>query len=241
VVHVLAPGVDVEEGWAQKALAHFHDLRVAAVSPVVLEPGPRGRVVAAGVDYGAGGTPTVCRRLPKSPVAAPVLGPAPLAGFYRRSVLELVGGFETALGDELSTVDVALQCRYLGFRAMLEPECRVFSSPRRFAAGGYQAGLSAERLFLRNADGPGWAKTMAVHALAVAAQSACMMPWTAVSQLSGRLKAWTEWRAIREHRAHLLDLRLKDLMDMTRPLSSGLRVVPMPAARAATRQRSKAG
>ena len=55
VVHVLAAGCEVTEGWADRALDHFADLSVGAVAPLVLRADRREQVLAAGIDYHAGG------------------------------------------------------------------------------------------------------------------------------------------------------------------------------------------
>ena len=56
ILHVLSAGVEVEEGWADAALRHFQDNRVAAVAPLVLRSRTEEVVWSCGLDYGAGGT-----------------------------------------------------------------------------------------------------------------------------------------------------------------------------------------
>ena len=51
VVHVLAAGVEVCEGWADVAMTHFRDLRVAAVSPIVTTRSNRAERSQPGIDY----------------------------------------------------------------------------------------------------------------------------------------------------------------------------------------------
>lgn len=226
VVHLLAPGAEVCEDWADFAVRHFDEPRVAAVAPVVLELAGRKRVLSAGVDYGPGGRTWSRRRLSRQTPgpASTVLGPGCLAGFYRRSALDLVGGFETSLGDQLAPVDLALQYRYLGFRTVLEPACQVFAPRLLSPPGEIGVGLAAERLFLRNAAAAGWLKSITLHPLAVSAQSLSVLPWKAIAQLAGRFMAWTELAQIRRHREHLDELRASDLRDSTPSLDSARRL-----------------
>lgn len=223
ILHLLAPGVEVSEDWTGPALVHFKEPGVAAVAPVVLDVSRRQRVLSAGVNYGPGGLTWVRRRgRAGAAPASNVLGPGGLAAFYRRSAWEMVGGFEPSLGDQYAHVDLALQHRYLGFRTVLEPTCRVFA-PRTALPRGSFAGLAAERLFLRNAAAAGWLKSLALHPLAVGAQTLSTAPWKALAQLAGRCLAWTELPEVRRHRARLEALRERDLRASTHSLSAARR------------------
>ena len=97
LVHVLAAGCKLADGWADAALKHFDDPRVAAVAPLVLQCGRRERVLAAGIGYSAGGSRR--QRRPRFKRAQAVgtrracLAPAAMPGFYRKSALEAVGGW----------------------------------------------------------------------------------------------------------------------------------------------------
>jgi hypothetical protein len=126
VIHLLACGSEVTDGWAAAPLAQFDSPNVAAVAPLVLDES--GRVVSAGLADVA-----IPRRhvLRTAPAAASVcLGPTRMAGFYRRAALELLdGGFADAVGPRWADVDLALCLRRLGYTAVIEPASRVFAPP----------------------------------------------------------------------------------------------------------------
>lgn len=153
IVHVLYPGVQVSEGWAQLAVRHFNNPTVAAVSPVVLNAQQSDRVLATGVNYNrrgerllTGAGISVCA----AAGLADALGPTAWAGFYRRSaVLDLLGGFDPAVGDRHSDVDLALRLQQAGYRAVTEARSHVTCAPVR-AKMSISDTYFAERLFWRN-------------------------------------------------------------------------------------------
>lgn len=171
VLHVLAAGAEVDEGWTDPALEHFHDHRIAAVAPLVLKSREEQVVCSAGLEYAAGG-----RRRPTGHSASlndvelkasDVLGPSHLAAFYRREALgKLARPFHPAVGDRLVDVDVALQLKQAGYRAVIEPRSIAY---RQVAAlpqiSSFVEGRQAERLFWRNAPIVGTLKSLAAHPL----------------------------------------------------------------------------
>ena len=117
------------EGWTQASVWHFADARVAAVAPLLLQPGGQ-HVAAAGVEYQSRGLRIAChhgrpvQEMDAEP--ATILGPALGAAFlYRRSALTLMREpFFAAVGG-VGHVDFrACGCR-CGYRAMLEPRSRA--------------------------------------------------------------------------------------------------------------------
>lgn len=193
IVHLLVCGAEVSEGWADVAMPLFDDPNVAAVAPLVLDPNDRQRVVTAGVTYTPGGAVRVVGR-GTSPMSLDLyrqtaLGPDARAAFYRKSALEKVGRLVTEVGDELVGVDLALALRYAGFRALVEPQCRVYCLPATLATrGAFLRAFQAERLFWRWAPGRGWLRSLASHGIAVAAECWQSLPRpTVVAQLTGRL------------------------------------------------------
>ena len=62
IVHLLACGTEVREGWADSAVEHFQDPRVAAVAPLAIDLNHRDRVLAAGIRYTSAGRIHLCRR-----------------------------------------------------------------------------------------------------------------------------------------------------------------------------------
>jgi hypothetical protein len=154
VVHVLACGVRVTEDWTSAALLHFDDASIAAVAPAMVSAQNPERVVAAGVDFTAAGARQLAQQgraynLPElvktRPLAAPLCG-----GFFRKSVLEALDGFDASLSPHAAELDFALCAAALDLRTECEPasvlECASAPIDNRFATG-----RSLERIFWRHA------------------------------------------------------------------------------------------
>lgn len=207
IVHVLAAGLEVDDGWIDAALSHFDDPEVAAVAPVIRSAVQPDRVLAAGVKYGRGGRRIVCTKPPRSSAEpSGALGATIEAGFYRKSALAALGdGLPVAVGDGLADVDLALGLAFAGLRTVVEPECVVFAE--RLTGNernGFRAGLYGERLFLRNLPTSSWFPAFAQHALAVAgALIGTLHRGTTLTHLAGRLAAWFSLSDYRLHH-HLL-------------------------------------
>jgi hypothetical protein len=168
IVHVLAAGAEVDDGWSDAAVEHFCDDRIAAVAPLLLYSREETNVCSAGLGYGRGG-----RRVRLGRGEQPgdfrsgddVLGPTHLAGFYRRdALLRLPQAFDATVTDALFDVDLALQLKRAGYRAVVEPQTIVY----RLAAASpevdaFAVGRGAERLFWRNAPTLGWVGSLAAH------------------------------------------------------------------------------
>lgn len=174
VVHVLSAGAEVEEGWTAAALEHFLDQRIAAVAPLVLRSRDETDVVCSiGVEYGLGGTR---RTLGRGQAAEEfdrnidVLGPTLVAAFYRREVLlTLPSPFEAAVTDALVDVDLALQLKAAGYRAVFEPRSVAYLNDAQSpAASAFASGRGAERVFWRNAQTLGLLRSVALHGFTVA-------------------------------------------------------------------------
>ncbi len=173
VVHVLAPGAEVDEGWTSAALEHFYDRRIAAVAPLVLRSREEADVVCnVGVEYGVGGS----RRLHGGGRPADefernidVLGPTLIAAFYRRDVLlTLPSPFDASVTDGLLDIDVALQLKAAGYRAVFEPRSVAYRNEALLpAASALASGRGAERVFWRNAQALGWIRSLAMHGFTV--------------------------------------------------------------------------
>jgi len=176
IVHFLACGAEVDEGWADAALAHFDNPRVAAVAPLVVHQGQPEQVVAAGMSYHLGGIVTPLRggrpvqEVPLQPNG--VLAPHPAAGFYRRSALELVGRLDPQAADRLAGVDLGLTFRQLGLRTVLEPQSRVALRPEAaFHHGGFCDAMQSEQFFWRWAATTGLSRSLAMHGVLLTAES----------------------------------------------------------------------
>lgn len=195
VVHLLAAGASVSEGWAEPALAHFGDPRIAAVAPLVLDPAS-GLVVTAGLEYHPAG-----RRVdraagrPADVPAARVLGASAQAAFYRASALGPPGqAFDEQVGEALADVDLALRLKEAGYLAVFEPLSRIHHQPTASASAVLDGARQAERLFWRHVGARGWAGALASHAALVAAEFASGLGrGGALARLSGRLLGSCEW------------------------------------------------
>jgi hypothetical protein len=139
-----------------------------------------------------------------------ILGPIVQAAFYRRSVLELVGGLPCALGDALADVDLALALRFAGYNAIFEPQSIIRASDELLAGPrlGFRQALAAERLFWRAAPVVGWCKSLAGHPLGVLIESLQALPRpAALLALFGRLLAVCQVRSHHTHHQWLLDVK----------------------------------
>jgi len=214
IVHLLASGFEVTEGWTDAVWAHFRDPRVAAVAPVVIDVLESRKVLAAGLELAAStrSVRSFDRLDDLTDVSpTPVLGPLVQAAFYRRSALELVGGLPQAVGDSLADVDLALTLKYAGYHCLLEPRSRIEATPGDIAlttASGFRNGLAAERLFWRNAPVLGWKKSLAMHPLAVLGEFVAGLPrLRTMTRLCGRMLGCCQFGNHRAHHEWLEDVR----------------------------------
>ncbi len=137
IVHLLASGFQVDDAWIERALPHFDDPRVAAVTPAIYDANDHNQLLVAGVGYRRGGRKSICRTFPQPGDESSLdsVGPLLQAAFYRRSALNAIGKLPTGLGENLADVDLALALRHARWQIELEPKCRVFA-PAIGGAGG---------------------------------------------------------------------------------------------------------
>ncbi len=153
VVHVLAAGCEVSEGWADRALDHFNDLSVGAVAPLVVRSDRREQVLSAGIDYRVGGARRLrVMKLRRVADAGPtkVFGACLQAAFFRRSALESVGGWKVDVGPEVADVELAWALHRAGYRTVMEPAACVYGGPLpKSTVGALRQGVCSARLFWR--------------------------------------------------------------------------------------------
>ena len=139
-----------------------------------------------------------------------IVGPILQAAFFRRSALELLGGFSSEVGDELADVDTDLILRYAGYSSAVEPRCVVLASASHIMRNpiGFREGLAAERLFWRAAPITGWAKSLGAHPAGVFGDFITTLPRLgALSAMLGRLLGMCQLGKYRAHYQWLLDVR----------------------------------
>lgn len=128
ILHVLASGVEVDEDWTEAAVDQIAQENVAAVSPLVVDAGRPEEIVAAGVGVTPAGNRQLCgegKSVLDQKIAAQVVGPTLVAGFYRRDFLDLVGGWDVSFGEPLADLELALRIRALGWKVGLAHESLV--------------------------------------------------------------------------------------------------------------------
>jgi hypothetical protein len=222
IVHVLWSGVEVTEGWAEIALRHFRDPRVASVAPVVLQIEDQSRVAAAGVVYHVGGAMLALDEgEPVTSMATKpkrVLAAHPAAAFYRRSSLEHIGGLGPSWSGQLASLDAALTFQQLGLWTVLEPRSRVAGLRPGIAQGGaFREALKAERFFWRWAPVLGPIGCLASHGILVVGEGICgMLSLSAVPRLAGRLVGTCLGIMAQDNRC-----RVKKLREQSRANPSG--------------------
>jgi hypothetical protein len=192
VVHILTCGVQVCAGWADAALQHFANPEIAAVGAVVLQRDDRRKTISAGLGYCAGGT---AWRLEQFNEAGDIddcqpdfCGPDTLAAFYRRSVVQSLGGLSSWAGDSLAGIDLALALRQAGFRCVLEPRCVAHvDAAATYVEPAFRRGRNIEKLFWRWASSQGWLSSLAAHVALLAGQCVSSL-WrpSMLAQLAGR-------------------------------------------------------
>lgn len=150
IVHFLGCGFEVDDHWAEYALSHFDDVDVGAVGGMATNRNET-QIVSAGIDYTTGGARRLLgagvklseKRIAKlNPIGADLA-----AAFYRRELLEAIGGFDASIGPALADVDMALMLDELEFDQLVEPNCRVFAATPPRVRGSYAAGSGAERIY----------------------------------------------------------------------------------------------
>jgi hypothetical protein len=186
VIHLLAPGVEVEENWTVAPLRYFHDPLVSSAGPVVHDAENREQILAAGLGFSAGGGRVVWSAPPHP---GELVGPPLAAAFYRRKVLQALGGLDRELSISLADIDLALCFEELGFRTVIEPASRVYATNRVLRTdSGFWQGQAAERLFWRHQKHRGTMSSWLAHPISIAAECLREAPSpAAVTSLLGRV------------------------------------------------------
>jgi GT2 family glycosyltransferase len=217
IVELLNDDTEVTAGWAEAALEHFHDERIAAVAPLVLNPPRPGedqlRIDSAGDRYYIGGVAGKRGHgeLLRADFLAPceVFGVSASSGFYRREALLRVGAFPPGFGAYFEDVDLAFRLQRAGHRARFEPRSRImhlgsasYGQPRRRLLE--MQSRNEELVWWRNLPAKELRRALPLHLLVLAAkawrrwQEGNLAPY-----LCGRVRVLGELRGLIRHRRWL--------------------------------------
>ncbi len=207
VVHLLACGTLVEQGWTEPALIHFDEPDVSCVTPLVIDSSDPSRIAAVGVGYGRGGRRVLIGRRrrwnDRYRPSRNLVGPTLAAAFYRRAALAHLEGLPQAVGDVFADLDAGLILTELGYRTVFEPDCRIHAHSDLMtpATGPLTFGVHAERFFWRHAAVNGRVESLVTHPLLVAAEAVADLVrirrprW--LGRLGGCVRAlWDRWRGV---------------------------------------------
>lgn len=211
-MHVLAAGCEVDTGWIERALVHFEDPRVAAVTPVVYDRNDE-KIVAAGVSCRRGGKRLMRQRMPAGDELT-TIGPTLQAAFYRKAALEaFAGGVPKDVGDELADIDLAISLLRAKWLLKFEPDCRISGHSLAAPHGsGFSSGLAAERFYWRHLIEAGGMPGLPAHCLtAIAEALRCKPIWKGPAEILGRLAAVCQLGHYRQHRQMMTKLELDAL------------------------------
>jgi GT2 family glycosyltransferase len=138
-----------------------------------------------------------------------VFGASGSSAFYRREILDKVGGFPEQFGAYFEDVDLAFRLQRAGGVVMFEPASRVLhrggssygKSSRRLLE---QQSCNEERVWWRNLPGRELIRALPRHLAVLAGKAArrwregTLLPWAC-----GRSRAWSEIVACRRHERQL--------------------------------------
>lgn len=223
LVGLIRPGVELDECWDDSIREAFEDDQVASVSPSLVEEARPNKLVVAGVEVGSGNKRRYLgagMRLGRKARRLSPLGPSSWAGFYRRSVIDLLGTPDEQLDSHYLDVDLALGMRQLGFRSVFRSDCVMTVESHEEVAKelkiphGTSAARAQHRFELAR-------PSSAIHSL-FELMSAPFQPWL-VKHVMGKLAA-ASMRDIDEAFAR----RLKNKVQELRSAGNDAETIRMP-------------
>lgn len=224
-ISILSPGVTVNDGWAEAAIGHFVDPRVAAIAPVIRNVNDHEEIIAAGWAYDAstGPTPIPCEELMVEQAVHHMHGlieerrvaaPHCAAAFYRTLAIELIGGqIPTDVGNTLSEIDLGLILNFVGYKTISSNQVSVMMSPAATlpseSESSYAAGLHSARLFWRNISLASWSDILLRHPIQIVGNMiGGLLKPRRIGHALGRMRALLGVMKSRHHQDHLVDMRL---------------------------------
>jgi hypothetical protein len=235
ILHIIGCGLEATEGWTRAAVGHFNDPDVAAVTPIVMD-NHRKQLVAAGVRWTLGGArrEVVDARVltaGSGRLRSQIIAPTLRAGFYRRDVLAALDGFERTMGDGLADVACGLALHALGRLTVLEPAAELILKQRAATVetGRIASAKAREQLFWRAAGHRGMARSLALHAIEVMADSLGIKNGSGISSCLGRAAAMADFAASRRHLRLLAtaEERLAELAELRARRPRSRRALPV--------------
>ena len=128
-IALLRPGVRLNEGWSYPVEIAFQNPQVASVSPMIVTPGKRTTMIAAGVTNGHGYRRQIvgsrARIIPRTIRRIVSLGPTSWAAFYRRESVAQIGVCGDGMHSHYLDLDLALSLKAIGYQCEFCPNCVV--------------------------------------------------------------------------------------------------------------------
>lgn len=150
IIHILYPGAEVSENWAESSVGLFADADVGIVSPAIYDRKKSRRVFSYGTNFGLGGRLRTIRRSQLDQSALGNIAPHVGALFFRKSLWHHVGGFDTTMLLQLAYVDFAFRARSLGKQTVLDQATKITVRPHLLPSiPPYRWGKQIERLYYR--------------------------------------------------------------------------------------------
>lgn len=221
LLHILAPGTEVEEGWTDVALTHFHNGLVAAVAPTTTIRTANGSATYQGITSAWAGTSRLCA--PEESAT----GPAWWSAFYRRQAVIDAGGFDAEIGVSHADLDLALTLRRLGYRTEAEPASRISlkAIPSIEPPTTWEAARAAERFHRRHGGEQGFWGTWCAYPLAIAGEMfGGISSGRGFLAIAGRIAGWMEGDLVAPYEAKVATLPKAIVPEFPR-----LRAVSAPA------------
>jgi hypothetical protein len=153
IVHPLRAGSRVCGGWIDEIMPHFENSNVATVIPMLVDPLWQ-KVITIGVQLRLNGQIREVRRykqfLKNNLTFAPHVG----AAFFRRSLLEKLGYFDTSFTLQNAYLDYSLLTKTFEYETSVESDCCISLLTERLLTDKptFATGAEEERLFQRWTD-----------------------------------------------------------------------------------------
>ncbi|MDA0658915.1 MAG: hypothetical protein O2931_10185 [Planctomycetota bacterium] len=189
-IHLLMPGTLAEPNWCEDAIDRLQsDLSIASVSPQLQVRTAKQAVL--GVTLGTGGGRKLIRSRQSLRTAEAIgWGPTLMAGFYRRSALQAVGGWDLKL-HTAADCDLAVRLAEHGFGCE-SSQARVAADAAELPGSVYRRAADAERCFGRHRRGGHRGLSITAHGISCVTRWLQQLhhPWTWIADGAGMASVW---------------------------------------------------